>query len=100
MDGLFLMMEGSLLSKFFILQWMVALSLRKVVCYQDFCYPNGCYPCNYGRYSVVEISVTPLDCSLVIMEGSLFSRFLFLQWMVALTLLKVVCCRDFCYYNG
>ena len=22
------------------------------------------------------------------------------QWMVALSLQKVVCCRDFCYYNG
>ena len=50
--------------------------------------------------SVVDIFVTPMDGSLVIMEGSLLLRFLLLQWMVALSLWKVVCCRDFCYSNG
>ena len=47
-----------------------------------------------------DIFVTPMDGSLVIMECSLLSRFLLLQWMVALSLWKVVCCRDFCYTNG
>ena len=47
-----------------------------------------------------DIFGTPLDGSLVIMEGSLLSIFLLLQWMVALSLWKVVCCRDFCYSNG
>ena len=41
------------------------------------------------------ISVTPMDGSLVIMEGILLSVFLLLQWMVALSLWKVVCCDDF-----
>ena len=36
-----------------------------------------------------------MDGSYVLMEGSLFFRFLLLQWMVALSLLKVVCCWDF-----
>ena len=48
----------------------------------------------------VEIFVTPTDGSLVIMEGSLLSRFLLLQWMLALSLWKVDYCRDFCYSNG
>ena len=39
--------------------------------------------------------VTPIDGTLVIMEGSRLSRFLLLQWMVALSLWKVVCCHDF-----
>ena len=38
-----------------------------------------------------------MDGSLVVMEGSLLSRFLLLLWMVALSLRKVVCCRDLCY---
>ena len=46
------------------------------------------------------ISVTPMDGSLVIMEGSLLSIFLLLQYIVALSLWNVVCCRDFCYSNG
>ena len=36
-----------------------------------------------------------MDGSLIIMEGSLLSRFLLLQWIVGLSLWKVVCCRDF-----
>ena len=71
---------------------MVALSLCKVVCCRDFCYYNVWYPCHYGREFVVEIFVTSMDDSLVIMEGSLSSRFLVLQWMSALSLLKVVTC--------
>ena len=73
-------MEGSLLSRFLLLQWMVALSLWKVVCCRDF--------------------VTPMDGSLVIMEHSLLLIFLLLQWMLALSLGKVVYCQDFCYSNG
>ena len=49
---------------FFLLQWMVALSLWKVGYCRDF--------------------FTPMDGSLVIMEGSLLFRLLLLQWMVAL----------------
>ena len=30
------------------------------------------YPCHYGRQSVVGIFDTPMDGTLVIMEGSLF----------------------------
>ena len=51
-------------------------------------------------YLVTEIFVTPMDGSLVIMDGSLLSRFLLFQWMVALSLWKVVCCSYFCYSNG
>ena len=36
-----------------------------------------------------------MDVSLAIMEGSLLLRFLLLQWIVALSLWKVVCCHDF-----
>ena len=74
MDGSLIIMEGSLLSRFLLLQWMVALSLWKVVCFLDF--------------------FTPMDGSLVSMEGSLLSRFFLLQWMVSFSLCKVVCCRD------
>ena len=70
---------------------MVALSLWKVVYCRDFCYLNGWCPSHYGRYSVVDIFVTPMDGSLVIMEGSLLLIFLLIQWMVALSLWKEVC---------
>ena len=53
MDGSLVIMDGSLLSIFFLLQWMVDLS--------------------YVRQSVVEIFFTPMDGILVIMEGSLLS---------------------------
>ena len=85
MDGslvIMKVMEGSLLSRFLLLQWMVTLSLWMVVYCRDFCYYNGWKPCNYGIYSIVDILVTPSDGSVVIMEGSLLSRFLLLQWMV------------------
>ena len=78
MDGTLVIMEGSLLSRFLLLKWMVALSLWKVVCCRDFCYSIGSLPCNYGRLSLVEIFVIPMDGSLVIMEGSLLSRLLLL----------------------
>ena len=58
MDATLVIMEGSLLSTFLLLQWKVALSLWKVV--------------------VVDIFVTPMDGSLLIMECSLLSRFLLL----------------------
>ena len=100
MEGSLVITEGILLSRFLLVQWIVALSLWKVVCRRDFCYYNGWQPCHYGRQSVVEIFVTIMDGSLVIIEGSLLSRFLLLQWMIALSLWKVVCCRDFVYSNG
>ena len=80
MDGSLVVMEGSLLSRLLLLQWMVALSLLKV----DF----------------IEIYITPMDGSLVIIEGILFSRFLLLQWIVAFSLWKVVYCRYLLYSNG
>ena len=93
-------MEGSLFSGFLLLQWMVALSLQKVVYCRDFCHYNGWQPCHYGRQSVVEIFVTIIDRSLVIMEGSLLSRFLLVQWMVPLSLWKVVYRSDINHFNG
>ena len=57
MDGRLVVMEGSLLSRFLLLHWIVALSLRKVVCYWDF--------------------ITPMDGSLVNMEGSSLLRFFY-----------------------
>ena len=111
-------MEGSLLSRFLLLQWMVALSLWKVVflsifnllqwmvalslwkvvCCRDLCYSMD------GSLVIMEGSLllrffTPMDDSLVIMDGSLLSRFLLLQWMVALSLWNVVCCRYFCFFQ-
>ena len=80
MDGSLVIVEGSLWWILLLLQLMVALSLWKVVFYRDFCYCNGWYPCHYGTYSVVDIFVIPMDGNLVIMEGSLLSRFLLLQW--------------------
>ena len=71
MDHSLVIMEGSMLPRFLLLQWIVALSLWKVV--------------------FVDIFVTPMDGSLVIMEGSLSLRFLLLQWMVAFSLWNVVC---------
>ena len=50
MDASLVIVEGSLLLRL-LYQWMVALSLRKVVCRRDF--------------------VTPMNGSLVIMEDSL-----------------------------
>ena len=77
-----------------------SLVICKVVCCRDFFYSNGWYPCHYGRQSVVEIFVTPMDCSFVIMEDSILSRFLLLHWMEALSLWKVVCCGYLCCSNG
>ena len=63
MDSDLVIMEGSLLSIFLLLQLMVALSLWNVAYYRYLCYTN--------------------DGSLVIMEHSMLSIFLLLQWMVA-----------------
>ena len=100
MDGSLVIIEGSLLSRFLLLQWMLALSSWKVVCRCDFCHSNGWQPCHYGRQSIVDIFVTPKNGGLVIMEGSMSLRFLLLQWMVSLSLWKVFYFRDFCYPNG
>ena len=71
MDGSLVIMEGSLLSIYLLIQWMVALSLWKVVCSRDF-------------FSPMDGSLVIKDGSRVIKEGSLLSRFLLLQWMVAM----------------
>ena len=91
-DCILIVMEGSMLSISFLLQWLVAQSLWKVVCCRYFFYCNGWQTCHYGRQSVIVISVTPMDGSLVIMESSLLSRLFLLLWKVAWSLWKVVCC--------
>ena len=48
----------------------------------------------------VDIFVTTMDSILVIMEGSLLSIFLLLQWMVVFTLWNEVRIRYFCYSNA
>ena len=93
MDGSLVIMEGSLSLRFLLLQWMVPLSLWKVIYCSDFYYSNGWQPCNYGRQSIVEKFFIPLD-------GSMLSRFFLLQWIVALSLCKVFCSSDFYYSNG
>ena len=50
-----------------------------------------------GGSLLLRFLVTPMDSSIIIMGGSMFMKFLVLQWMVALSLWKVVCCRDFGY---
>ena len=109
MDGSLVILKGSSLLRFcysnewypchygrqfiveiLLLQCMVALSLWKVVCRCHFCRSNGWQPCYYGRQFVVEIFVIPMDGSIVVMEASLLSSFLLLQWMVALSLWNVV----------
>ena len=47
-----------------------------------------------------EDDCTPMDDSLVNMEGSLLLRFLLFHWMVALSLWNIVCYQFFCYSNG
>ena len=94
MDGSLVNMEGSLLQIFLLLRRNVALSFLKVVYCRDFCYSNGWQPCHYITQSVVDIFGTLMDGRLFIIEVSLFSRFLLLKWMVALSLQRVVCCRD------
>ena len=74
-------MEGSLLARFFVIQMYVSIVVME------------------GSLSL-RFFVTPMDGSLLIMEGSMSLRFLLLQWMVALSLWKVVYYRDICYSNG
>ena len=100
MDKRIVIMEGSLLLIFLLLQWMVALSLWKVVCCSDFCYTNGWQPCHYKRQFVVGTFVIPFYGSLVIMESSLWTRYFLFQWMVALSLWNIVCCRYLFYSIG
>ena len=97
MNSSLVITEGSLLSRFLLLQWMVALSLCKVVYCRDFWYSNRWQPFHYGRQSVFEIFVTLMDGSLVIVDGSLLLIFLLFQWIVAFSLWNVFCCRCFCY---
>ena len=73
MDGSLVIMEGSLLWRFLLRQWMVALSLWKVVCCRDFVNP-------------MDASLVIMEGSLLFMEGCLLSIFLLLQWMVDLSL--------------
>ena len=73
MDGSLVIMEGSLLSRYLLLQLIVALSLWKVVYCRDYFY-------------------TTMDGSLIIMECSMLSRFFLLHLMVAFSLWKVVSC--------
>ena len=100
MYGSLVIIEGSLLSIFLVLQWLVALSLWKVVYCRDVCYSIGWQTCHYGRQCVVVIFITLRYDSLVIMEGSMLAIYLLLQWTVAFSLWKVVFCRDFCYSKG
>ena len=74
---------------------MVVLSIWKVVSCQYLCYLDGWQPSHYGRQFVVEIFLTTMDGSLVIMEGSILSTSLLLQWMVTQLLWKVVCVEIF-----
>ena len=76
MDDTLVIMEGSLLFIFLILQWVVALLLWKVVFVPIFITLMD------GSLVIMECSmlsrifVTPMDGSHVILEGSLLSRFL------------------------
>ena len=61
------------------------------------------YSLVYGMEAVLPIEVQIPSLQImkeVIMEGRLLSRFLLLQCMVAFSLWKVVCRRDFGYSNG
>ena len=86
--------------RFLLLQWIVALSLWKVVSCEYICYSNDGTLVILNGSMFVEIFVTPMDGTLVIMKGSLLSRIFLLHWMVALSLWKVVYCRDISYSNG
>ena len=85
-------MEGSLLLISMLLQWMVALSLLKVVYFLLFLLLHWMVALSLWKVvNCRELSI-PLDGNLGIMEGSLLSRFVLLQCMVAFSLWKVVCC--------
>ena len=71
MDGGLVIMEGSLFSRFLLLQWMVALSLWKVFYYRYFISPQWMVALSLWKVSLVDIFVTPMDGRLFIMEASL-----------------------------
>ena len=100
MDGSVVIKNGSLLFKFYLLQWMVDLSLWKVVCCRYFCYNNGWQPCHYGRQSIVEIFVTTMDGSLVIMEGSSLLIFFYSSDKYSLVIMESSLLLRFFYSNG
>ena len=79
MDGRLVIIEGRLLLRF--------------------CCSYGWYADHRGRHSFATRRASQLDGSLVFMEGSLLSRFFILQWIVVLSLWKVVSCEYFCYSN-
>ena len=79
MDGSLVIMECSLLLRFLLLQWMVAVSLWEVVCCCNFCYSNEWKHYHYGRKTIVEIFVTPMDGILVIIDGIMSLIFLLLN---------------------
>ena len=81
MDGSLVIMEGSLLLRFLVTPMDGSLVIMEGSLFLRF-------------------HLTPMDGNLVIMEHSLLLIFLLFQWMVTLSLWKVVCFRDFCYYNG
>ena len=76
MDGNLITMEGSLLSRFLLLQWMIALSLWNIVRCRYFVTPmDGSLVIMKGSL-LSRFYVTTMDGSLIMMEGSLLSRFL------------------------
>ena len=81
MDGSLLVMEGCLLLRFLVTPMDGSLVIM-------------------GGSLLLRFLVTPMDGNIIIMGGSMFLKFLLFQWMVALSLWKVVRCRDFCYSNG
>ena len=74
MDGSLVIMEGSLLSRFFSLQWMVALLLWKVVLL-IFLLLQWMVALSLWKVVICRDFVIPMDGNLVIMEGSILSRF-------------------------
>ena len=95
MDGSLVIMEGSLLSGFLLLHWMVALSLWKAIIMGDSLLLRFITPMN-GSLVIMGDSlllrfVTPMDGSLVIMGDSLLLRFV-LQLMVISSLWEIVRC--------
>ena len=81
MDGSLVIMEGSLLFYIFDTRMDGSLVIME------------------GSLFLIYFFI-PMDGSVVMMEGSLLSISLLLQWMVAISLWKVLCCLYFCYSNG
>ena len=90
-------MEGSLLLRF-VTPMNTSLVIMEGSLLLRFVIPmNGSLVIIEGRLCLIFDA--PMNGSLVIMEGSLLSRVLLSQWIVTLSLWKVVLCRDFCYSN-